>query len=231
MVLAILETGAPPPELIPRFGRYPKMFERLLGQSLPSYDVAAGELPGEVGRHDAYLITGSPAGVYEQLPWIEDLLAFLRAAKGRAKLVGICFGHQAMAQAFGGHVEKSAKGWGVGLQTYPIVHHESWMDDVPSVAIPASHQDQVVMQPPQTEVIASSLFTPYAGLSWHDQQAISFQFHPEFAPEYARALIEARRERLPDPDWAMASLDQPNDNKRVGEWIRRFVERADGPPP
>src|SRR5687768_10361271 len=102
MTLAILETGTPPPALIPQFGRYPEMFGRLLGKSLPSYDVAAGELPAEVGRHDAYLITGSPAGVYEPLPWIEHLLMFLRLAKGRAKLIGICFGHQAMAQAFGG---------------------------------------------------------------------------------------------------------------------------------
>jgi GMP synthase-like glutamine amidotransferase len=224
MDLAILETGTPPPALIPRFGRYPEMFEHLLGQSLPSYDVAAGQLPGDVSRYGTYLITGSPAGVYEPLPWIEDLLGFLRAAKGRTKLIGICFGHQAMAQAFGGHVEKSAKGWGVGLQTYPIVRHAPWMDTVPSIAVPASHQDQVVMQPPNTDVIASSLFTPYAGLAWRDQPAISFQFHPEFAPDYARALIEARRDRLPDPDWALASLDQPNDNARVGEWISRFVE-------
>jgi len=224
MDLAILETGTPPPALIPRFGRYPEMFAQLLGQTLPSYDVPAGQLPGNVGRYGAYLVTGSPAGVYEPLPWIEDLLGFLRAAKGQAKLIGICFGHQAMAQAFGGHVEQSAKGWGVGLQTYPIVRHEPWMDAVPSIAVPASHQDQVVMQPPNTDVIASSLFTPYAGLAWRDQPAISFQFHPEFAPDYAKALIEARRERLPDPDGAIASLERPNDNKRVGEWIRRFVD-------
>ena len=224
MTLAILETGTPPPALIPEFGCYPAMFEALLGASLPSYDVAAGELPGEVGRYDAYLITGSPAGVYEPLPWIEKLLLFLRAAKGRAKLIGICFGHQAMAQAFGGHVEKSAKGWGVGLHSYPIVRQEPWMDDVPNVAVPASHQDQVVLQPPNCDVIASSLFTPYAGLAWRDQQAISFQFHPEFAPAYAKALIAQRYDRTPDPEGAIASLDAPNDNARVGSWIRRFLE-------
>ncbi len=224
MSLAILETGTPPPALIPQFGRYPEMFGRLLGEDLPSYDVAAGELPGEIGRYEAYLITGSPAGVYEPLPWIEDLLMFLRLAKGRAKLIGICFGHQAMAQAFGGHVEKSEKGWGVGLHTYPIVRHEPWMDGATSIAVPASHQDQVVQQPPNSEVIASSLFTPYAGLSWRDQKAISFQFHPEFAPDYAKALIEQRYDRTPDPEAAIASLDAPNDNLRVGAWIRRFLE-------
>jgi GMP synthase-like glutamine amidotransferase len=225
--LAILETGAPPGPLVERFGRYPEMFSRLLGEDVPfeSYDVAASILPADPGDHGAYLITGSAAGVYEPLPWIEELKAFLRAAKGRAKLVGICFGHQVMAEAFGGHVEKVDKGWGVGLHTYPIVRREPWMDDVPAVSIPASHQDQVVMPPPRTEILASSVFTPYAGLAWTDQPAVSFQFHPEFSPDYAKALIETRRDRLPDPDAAIASLDRANDNARVGAWIRNFLTR------
>jgi GMP synthase-like glutamine amidotransferase len=221
--LAILETGAPPAALEAAFGRYPAMFERLLGLEAESYDVAGGSLPADVGRHDAYLITGSPAGVYEGHVWIPKLKTFLMAARGRSKLVGICFGHQIMAEAFGGRVERSDKGWGIGLHTYPIVQHERWMDAAPLVAAPASHQDQVVLQPPGADVIASSVFTPYAGLAWRDQPAISFQFHPEFSPAYAKALIEARRDRLPDPDAAIASLDAPNDSERVGGWIRRFL--------
>ena len=225
MNLAILETGTPPGALEERFGRYAGMFEKLLGNGIDyqAYEVQAGDLPGDPGGHDAYLITGSPAGVYEPLPWIEQLKAFLRAAKGQAKLVGICFGHQLMAETFGGHVEKVDKGWGVGLHTYPIVQREPWMDEAAAVSVPASHQDQVVMQPPATDVVASSIFTPYAGLAWRDQPAISFQFHPEFSPDYARALIELRRRRLPDPDAAIASLDRPNDNARVGRWIRNFL--------
>src|SRR5688500_15980927 len=127
--LGILETGTPPVPLVERFGRYPEMFGRLLGGEVPysSYDAAAGELPTDAADHDAWLITGSPAGVYEPLDWIEPLKAFVRAAGGRAKLVGICFGHQLMAEAFGGHVEKVERGWGVGLHTYPIVRREPWM--------------------------------------------------------------------------------------------------------
>ena len=225
MKLAILEAGAPPDALIARFGRYPAMFRRLLGDDIDyaDYDAAAGELPIDPAAHDAYLVTGSPAGVYEPLEWIAELLAFLRGVGGGARLVGICFGHQALAQALGGHVEKSAKGWGVGLHTSPIVRREPWMDDAVSVAIPASHQDQIVMPPPNAEVIASSAFTPYAALAWLDRPAISFQFHPEFSPEFARALIESRRDRLPEPDAAIASLEGPNDNVRVGKWIRNFL--------
>src|SRR5688500_15151707 len=225
MKLAILETGTPPAELIPRFGRYPAMFERLLGDGFDyaSFDVAAGELPIDPASHDAWLITGSPAGVYEPLPWIGELKTFLRSAPRSVRLVGICFGHQIMAEAYGGHVEKSDKGWGVGLHTYPIVQREAWMDDCPVVSVPASHQDQVVIPPPNTALIASSVFTPYAALAWRDRPAVSFQFHPEFGPDYAEALIEARREQLSDPDAAIASLALPNDNRRVGEWIARFL--------
>lgn len=222
MKLAILETGKPPGDLAATFGDYPAMFEGLLGIDADSFDVEAGALPIDPAAYDAYLVTGSPAGVYEPLPWIAELARFIRAAKSR-KLVGICFGHQIMAHALGGHVEKSARGWGAGLHCYPIVHVEPWMDAGPTVSIPASHQDQVVMQPPDTDVIASSLFTPYAALAWRDRPAISFQGHPEFAPAYAKALIEARYDRVPDPQAAIASLDAPNDNRRVGDWIRRFL--------
>ncbi|HEY5711290.1 MAG TPA: type 1 glutamine amidotransferase [Allosphingosinicella sp.] len=224
MKLAILETGKPPGDLAETHGSYPDMFRQLLGDGfeVSSFDVEAGALPLDPADFDAYLVTGSPAGVYDKLPWIAELSDFLRAAKSR-KLVGICFGHQIMAEALGGHVEKSAKGWGAGLHTYPIVSHEPWMDGAHAVSVPASHQDQVVLQPPNTDVIASSVFTPYAGLAWRDRPAISFQFHPEFAPEYAKALIEARYDRVPDPEAAIASLDAPNDNARVGDWIRRFL--------
>lgn len=225
MKIAVLETGHPPGNLSDRFGRYPAMFERLLGDGfeIESYDVAAGELPPFRNGHDAVLITGSPAGVYDPLPWIAPLEQFIRAASDR-KMVGICFGHQIMARGLGGKVVKSEKGWGAGLQRYRIVQVEPWMDPIDDITVPASHQDQVVTQPPSTEVVVTSDFTPFAALSWTDRQAISFQFHPEFHPDYARALIERRRAVLPDPDGAIASLDAPNDSARVAGWIRRFLK-------
>ena len=223
MKLAILETGAPPGDLATRFGDYPAMFTKLLGDGfqVESFDVQSGRLP-EPGAHEACLITGSPAGIYESLPWIAELLDFIRSAKG-SKLVGICFGHQAMAEALGGHVEKSDKGWGAGLHRYSVVTREPWMDAVVTVAAPASHQDQVVVQPPNTEVMLRSEFTPFAALAWTDRPAISFQFHPEFSADFAKALIEQRHDRVPDPERAIASLDAPNDNARLGGWIRNFL--------
>ncbi len=225
MTLAVLETGVPPGDLAERFGRYPAMYGRMLGLSEPlrSYDVAAGALPDAVEAHDAYIVSGSPAGAYDPLPWIADLTAFLREAKGRARLVGICFGHQIMAQAFGGRVTKSEKGWGVGLHSYRVAQRQPWMDDAPCVAIPASHQDQVVEQPPASHVTLTSAFTPVAGLAYSDQPAISFQCHPEFDPAFAKALIEARRSSLSDPEAAQRTLDGANDNELVGKWIASFL--------
>ncbi|HVU29595.1 MAG TPA: type 1 glutamine amidotransferase [Sphingomicrobium sp.] len=224
MKLAILETGVPPGSLAEEFGTYPAMFQRLLGNGfeVQSFDVQSGELPDQ-GEHHAYLITGSPAGVYDPLPWIEPLQAFIRSASD-AKMVGVCFGHQVMAEALGGHVEKSHKGWGTGLHRYMIVQAEPWIDGEGRIAVPASHQDQVVIQPPNTKIVAASDFTPFAALAWTDRPFISFQFHPEFSPAFAKALIEKRYDVVPDPVSAIASLDAPNDNDRVGGWIRRFLE-------
>lgn len=80
------------------------------------------------------------------------------------------------------------------------------------------------MKPPHSHVAAASAFSPFGALAYDDQPAISFQFHPEFAPDYAAALVERRRGRVADPDAAIASLGAPNDNARVGAWIRTFLE-------
>ena len=228
MKLGVLETGAPPERLAPRFGTYPDMFRQLLGDGFDwrSYDVQTGKWPERPEENDAYLITGSSAGVYDAAPWIGQLLDFLREAKGKTRLVGICFGHQAMAQAFGGQVVKSPKGWGIGLHRYDVREREPWMDPAKAVALPASHQDQVIEPPPAARLLASSAFTPYAMFDYADQPAISIQPHPEFDPAYAEALIENRRGTRyseAEADAAVASLRQPNDRARVGEWIKRFL--------
>jgi GMP synthase-like glutamine amidotransferase len=230
--IGILETGRPPEQLVPEFGTYCDMFVRLLEDAgleaeARVYDVQAGVFPSAPEAHDAYLVTGSAAGVYDPLPWIAPLKDFLVSAKGRAKLVGVCFGHQVMAEAFGGKVIKSPKGWGLGLHAYEVVRREGWMDDAREVAIAVSHQDQVVERPPEAHVVARSDFTPYGVLAYADQPAISLQHHPEFDPAYACALIERRLETVLSEAQgraAMETLKQPNDRARVGGWIARFLE-------
>ncbi len=224
--IAILETGAPPPALGAVHGDYPSMFRDLLGDGFifETFDVQAGQWP-DAGAFDAAIITGSSAGVYETDPWIADLLDWIRAARGRTRMVGVCFGHQAMAQALGGRVEKSDKGWGVGLHSYEVVSTEPWMRPVvATVGIPASHQDQVVEAPADARVILRSDFTPYAGLAW-DEDAISMQPHPEFTPAFATALTAGRHDRI-DPalvERAVESLKTADDRAVLGDWIKAFV--------
>ena len=155
MKIGLLETGEPPEGLQPEFGRYGGMFQDLLGpdHDYVVYDVQAGVLPVDPSECDAYVVTGSAAGVYDDLPWIAPLKAFLVQAREQP-LVGVCFGHQVMAEAFGGKVVKSDKGWGVGLHAYDIAELQPWMDGAAKVAVPASHQDQVVTLPPGARVAA-----------------------------------------------------------------------------
>jgi GMP synthase-like glutamine amidotransferase len=227
--LGLLQAGKPPAELEARFGDYAAMFEHMLGRDdfdFTIFDVAAGALPARPEAFDAYLVTGASAGVYDPLPWIALLKDFLVQAKGRAAMVGVCFGHQIMAEAFGGKVIKSPKGWGVGLHTYDVRQRRDWMDAAPAIAIPASHQDQVVELPPAARVVAGSDFTPFGMLAYEDQPAVSIQLHPEFDPPFAQALIESRRKMRIADDVATAaveSLQAPNDNARVGGWLRDFL--------
>jgi GMP synthase-like glutamine amidotransferase len=225
--IAILETGAPPSDLAPAHGRYPQMFRRLLGEGFDTRGVDVRHRPPpDPGDFDGVIVTGSPAGVYDDEPWIGRLLDWIATARGRTRLVGVCFGHQAMAQALGGRVEKSDKGWGVGLHSYRVISTEPWMQpSLPEIAIPVSHQDQVIEKPADARVILSSDFTPFAGLAWGDD-AVSMQCHPEFSPAFAGALAELRRDRIGADrvDPALETLKGDNDREAVAGWLQAFLK-------
>lgn len=232
--IGILQTGVPPADLLARHGRYDAMVGRMLGNGFKTrtYEAHAGELPDRPEDCAAYVITGSSAGVYDDLPWIAPLQGFIRLAHGRAKLVGLCFGHQVMASALGGEVAKSEKGWGLGLHDYDVTARTPWMEgDLARIAIAASHQDQVVVPPAGATVFASSAFTPFAGLAYAGGHAISVQFHPEFTEDFAISLVELRRPFLKPAavDRALASLRAPSDASRIAHWIRRFIDGAAEP--
>jgi GMP synthase-like glutamine amidotransferase len=230
MKIGILETGNPPERLAADYPTYGRMVADLVGpgHAYTHYRVADGVLPADPSHEEAYLITGSPAGVYDALPWIAALMTFLRSVSPETPLVGICFGHQVMAAAFGGRVAKSDKGWGLGLHTYAIEAQAPWMDDATQIAVPAIHQDQVLEPPPGARTLAGNAFTPHGVLDYRDRRALSFQVHPEFAADYATALIAGHRPEVPHAPAAHAaaldSLTRPSDGPRLGGWIRRFLE-------
>jgi GMP synthase-like glutamine amidotransferase len=226
--VGILEAGSPPPPLQERFSSYGAMVQELLGpgHEFATFDVRNGELPPRADSCNAYVITGSASGVYDGDTWIATLEDFVRSASGGSAMVGICFGHQLMAEAFGGQVIKSPKGWGIGLHRYALRDRAAWMDGAGSIAVPASHQDQVVQLPADARVLGGSDFTPYGIVEYPRRRAMSLQSHPEFTPEYAAALIELRRASKYTPeeaDRALESLREPNDRVRVAGWLDQFL--------
>ena len=202
MKIGILVTGHVSSDLVDEFGEYPAMFADLFRRIDPSltfqdWSVVDGEFPDDPSACDAWLLTGSKHGVYDPEPWIEPLKDFLLAAREvRIPMIGICFGHQIMAEAFGGRAEKSSRGWGVGVHEYAITERPGWLrPDSSDFGMYAMHQDQVTQLPPDGVVLASSAFCPIAMASYGDPEApdaISIQPHPEFFHDYALALINLR---------------------------------------
>ncbi len=237
--LGILETGRPPEEMAAHFPTYVQMFTEMVSATAPQdWDYRAftpmdGELPPSPTACDAWLITGSKFGAYEDHTWIHALIDFLRSAyDAKVPMVGICFGHQVLAQALGGRVAKSDKGWGVGTNRY------SWTDNKPDwlagteladradFAIQAFHQDQIIDLPPDAHVLAQSDFCPNAALAYGDQ-VVSFQGHPEFSAEFVGELIRVRRESMLGDavaDKAEAELHLPIDMEAIWAGIVAFLK-------
>ncbi|MCP3472250.1 gamma-glutamyl-gamma-aminobutyrate hydrolase family protein [Bradyrhizobium sp. CCGUVB1N3] len=228
--ITIIETGLVLPQLRGRHGSYPEMFQRMIGAVDDSIDfdvveIANGEqVPNATGL-EAILITGSSAGVYEKLGWIPPLEDFVRAAHARqVPMVGVCFGHQLIAQALGGTVRKSENGWGIGRHVYEVVPDNGIIEGR-HLAIACSHQDQVVEAPREARSILFSDFTPYAGLLYANGTTLTVQPHPEFDVNYATALCDARKGIAPDAvvAAAKASLAKPLDSAKLGGVISRFL--------
>ncbi len=224
MHIGILKTGHPPDELRADYGDYGEVFATMLagqGFTFTGYNVVDMEIPESATACDGWLITGSKHGAYEDHPFIPPLEDLIRAAfAADVPLVGICFGHQIIAQALGGKVEKFSGGWAVGRQTY------AWNGQ--EVSLNAWHQDQVVEVPEGAEVCASDDFCANAALVY-GQKAFTVQAHPEYDSGFMAGLAKYRGALVPDDqlEALAANLDKPVDNDRLTQQISQFFkERA-----
>lgn len=191
------------------------------------YEVAQGQLPAAPDECDAYVITGSSNGVYDLDAWIPELMQFIRDSyEAGKKLVGICFGHQILAHALGGHAEKSEKGWGLGLKTFTISQTKPWMNGVSKqCSLHFAHQDQVMTLPPEAELLGGNAFCPNAFFVIADQ-VLGIQGHPEFSRSMMDDLLIPMEAELEPAvhETAVSSLSQgPPDNELVGQWLVNFL--------
>ena len=224
MKVGILQAGHAPAEMIAETGNYAQMFTQFLSgrdYSFAAYSVVDMEFPKSAHSADCWVITGSRHGVYENLPFIEPLKALVRDIYNlKIPLVGVCFGHQVIAQALGGQVEKYSGGWSVGATDYDF--------EGQTVSLNAWHQDQVVALPADARVLGSSPFCKYAFLGY-GENVFTVQAHPEFDSRFINGLIDTRgRGLVPDDllERASSKLELPNSNSALADRIHSVLDLA-----
>ncbi|MGE5523799.1 MAG: glutamine amidotransferase-related protein [Rhodospirillaceae bacterium] len=210
------------------------MFDALFRDLTPRvrftyYDVCHGELPDTPNACDGYLCTGSRYSVSENEDWIKLLKAFVqRLHEGEKPFVGICFGHQMLAEALGGQVLRSEDGWGVGVHRMQIARSEEWM--LPALGLcrlQYMHADQVRRLPQDAVVLGFSDHCEVA-MFRVGETMLGIEGHPEFTAAYSEALMQSRMEQIGAERvrYGLSSLSEPADNAIVARWILNFIARS-----
>lgn len=234
MRVCVMVCGRVPEALADVFPPYAESFRMLLAPHLPEAEfsgvsVIDSEFPASVDEHDVYIFSGSPHGVYEDLPWIREAEAFVRRAIQAGKvLIGGCFGHQLIAQALGGEVRLSERGWGMGAHVHRLTVREPWMQGGPeAVNVLVSHQDQVVRPPEGAVVLAGSEFCPNAMLRIGDR-VLTMQGHPEMTVAIVDRLLDMRRDKVGEAVYeaGKSSLERRLDHDAMARWLAGFIRQG-----
>ncbi|MFB6073910.1 MAG: type 1 glutamine amidotransferase [Haloarculaceae archaeon] len=170
-------------------------FRRELDASLVEYDVTERDLP-ETFAFDACVLTGSRASVYWDEPWIDDLREWVRAAVDRGlPFLGVCYGHQLLADALGGTVEPMDE-YEIGYRTVEHDGSSPLLDGVPEAfTVFTTHSDRVTELPPGAEAFAEN---DYGLHGFRKGDVFAVQFHPEYDRETAREVTEGKDDQLPE---------------------------------
>ena len=232
--LCVLKAGFIPPSLKGNFSSYPKMFEDFLKIKkkkwiVDTFSIYNGDFPKDIVKYDGFLITGSKFGVYEDHFWMKDLFRIIiKIVETNIPLIGICFGHQAIAQALGGLVEKSNKGWGVGIIPMDNYIIKPWMGNLSkSIKLICFHQDQVISLPPNSDHIGGNKFCNYSSFSLNNS-VYTLQGHPEFNNEYAMQLLNLRRDVIGEEKFLNAKnnlVNNKHDGKEISNSLANFLEQ------
>lgn len=236
LCIGILKTDRVREEFVDRHGDYPDMFHQLLrdaarAAAVPEpafrdYDVQHGHYPADVLECDGYVITGSRDSVYDDHLWIAELSDFvLNLHHRRHKLIGICFGHQLIAQVLGGETRAADVGWAVGVHASRVIAAPGWMQPhQEQFALLSSHKDQVTRLPEGAALLAENDFCPNAAFTIGDH-ILAIQGHPEFAKPYSADLMAFRRDLLGEMVYqrGVESLAMPVQGELVGRWMLAFL--------
>lgn len=191
--------------------------ERFLPEaSFSSIHVAGNHALPTPDKVDGIIISGSEKGVYDDTPWMQPLrenILLMRSAC--VPMFGICFGHQIMADVFGGKAVKADKGFITGSREFN--------DRGTNVNAYLAHQDQVTDVPPDAEVIASAPHCPVAALSY-DFPAMSVQFHPEYGREFTKDLIDMFGSELMSPEQIQAAQESLSAAAADNLWCKEVAD-------
>ena len=231
--IAILLTSNDTSEFARRFPNDGLKVQALVGSFRPDWayriwSVKDGEFPARIDAADGYIITGSPASVHDPLDWIaklKRLIQELHAAE--VPLVGLCFGHQAVALSLGGRVGRNPGGWRLGIATTHFNGKKSYMQPfAPTLDLYAAHNEQVTQLPPGAELLGGEAFCPNASCAIGGH-VLTTEYHPEFTPDFLGALADELEGKLP-PEVVLGArrdLSRPAQGAIFAEWIVRFFEQ------